>query len=124
MTPPPSTQNILTFSGYKHRLHNANVAVLTLSTTSSDYLLVDGALQRLVRSYTPVIIERTPQDLARAHEALWAALSPYSVWILLREMTYPAWAIGTLLQVHSVQTATRLFMVAGYPFHLTEFLLT
>lgn len=119
----PQVQKVLSLAGYKHALHTADVAILTLSTTSHDYMLVDGAIQQRVRSYTPIVVEHYPRDFMGAHRALMLEIQDYAVWMLLAGTSYPTWAMATLLQVQGAQEATRIFMVRYPVFGLQEFLL-
>ena len=113
--------NIVVLAGYQRDLHKADVAVLTPSLTSHAYRLVDGSLQRLVRSLTPVVVPLFPSSLVDAHRALELEIQHYAVWMLLQE-EYPPWAIATLLQVQAAGPPARIFMVRGNPrFSLTEF---
>lgn len=115
-------QKIVDVAGYKWRLHTADVAVITPSRTNWDYMLVEGALQRMARALNPVVVEAYPSSLTDAHDTLSDALQRHPVWILLRDVKYPAWVMATLIQVQGAQGAYRIFVVRGQPhFELTEF---
>lgn len=115
-------QKIVHVVGYKWRLHTADVAVITPSRTNWDYMLVEGALQRMARALSPVVVEAYPETLEDAHRTLSHALQRHRVWILLRDVTYPAWVAATLTQVQGAQGGYRIFVVRGQPhFELTEF---
>ena len=119
----PEAQKVLSLDGYKQALHKADVAILTLSTTSYEYMMVDGAIQRMVRSYAPIVVERYPRDFIAAHQALMRATQHYPIWMLLEAVSYPTWVTATLLQVQGAMEATRIFMVRYPVFGLQEFLL-
>ncbi len=123
MTAAPRDTKVVALGGYKQRLHMADVAILTPSTSSYEYMLVDGAIQRMVRSHTPIVVERYPGDFMGAHRALMLAVQHYPVWMLLEGVNYPTWVMATLLQVQGAQKATRIFMVHYPVFGLQEFLL-
>lgn len=115
-------QKIVDFAGYEWRLHTADVAVITPSRTNWDYMLVEGALQRMARALSPVVMEAYPETLEDAHRTLSHALQRHPVWILLRDVKYPAWVMATLIQVQGAQGGYRVFVARGQPyFELTEF---
>lgn len=115
-------QKIVHVAGYKWRLHIADIALITPSRTNNDYMLVEGALQRMARALSPVVVEAYPETLEDAHRTLSHALQRHPVWILLRDVRYPAWVMATLIQVQGAQGGYRIFVVRGQPhFDLTEF---
>ncbi len=119
----PRDTKVLSLAGYKSTLHQADVAIITPSTSSYEYMLVDGAIQRMVRSHTPIVVERWPRDFMAAHRALMRAVQHYPVWMLLEAVSYPTWAMATLLQVQGAGEVTRIFLIKGQPFGVREFLL-
>lgn len=117
--PDPSPVSL---AGYQRRLHKADVAILTPSRTHWHYMLVDGTLHHMVRSLTPVVVESSPASLEAAHRELSDALQTHPVWILLRDVEYPAWAVATMVQVQGATGTHRVFVVRGRPrFTLVEF---
>ena len=122
MVATDTSKSVVSLSGYKRDLHNAEVALLTPSTNDYEYMLVDGALSRMARRLVTVTYNILPMDFMAAHRDLMHTLQDYGVWCLLERRMIPAYVVGTLLQVKNHVPGLRVFMVRGSPFHLTEFL--
>lgn len=118
-----TSKSVVSLSGYKRDLHNAVVGLLTPSTNDHDYMLVDGRLSRMARRLVSIKVETYPNDFMDAHRTLISDLRECGAWVLLGNHTYPAWVVGTLLQVRGQMPGVRTFRVMSYPqFVLQEFM--
>lgn len=108
---------------WRHRLHQATVAILTPSRDHWEYQRVEHALASRVPSLSPIVFAVKPANIPMAHDLLAQDLQRYTVWLLVQDVGYPAWVVATLLQVHSIQPQTRVFSMGGYPLVMHNFVM-